>query len=119
MRGLWLGGTLVLTVGAYVVAIALAPAADAQPVRALQWLLFVGSSVHVAATGWFYSIPEVRRHALANRGRYLLAPAALVAGTAVAAALVPPDLFVWAVLAFFGWQFYHFQKQNLGMVALA
>jgi hypothetical protein len=119
LRGIWVGGTLALTTGAYVVAIALAPTAGAQPVRALQWLLFVGSSVHVAATGWFYSVPEIRGYALANPQRYLLVPAALVAGTAVVAALVPPDWFVWALLGFFGWQFFHFQKQNLGMVALA
>jgi hypothetical protein len=119
MRGTWLGGTLALTVGAYVAAIALAPPADAQPVRALQWLLFVGSSVHVAATGWFYSVPEIRRYATAHPQRYVVVPVALVAGTAVGAALVRPAWFGWALLAFFAWQFFHFQKQNLGMVALA
>ena len=25
----------------------------------------------------------------------------------------------WLLLAYFGWQFFHFQKQNLGMAALA
>jgi hypothetical protein len=118
-RGLWLGGTIALTAGAYVVAIALAPPARAEPVRALQWLLFVGSSVHVAATGWFYSVPEIRRHALAHRRRYLLAPVALVAGGALAAALLRPAWLTWLLLGFFGWQFFHFQKQNLGMAALA
>jgi hypothetical protein len=119
LRAGWLGGTVALSLAAFAVTIALAPPAAAQPVPALHWLLFVGSSVHVAATGWFYSVPEIRRHAWANRSRYLLAPVALVAGGALGAALVPPAWLTWLLLAFFGWQFYHFQKQNLGMVALA
>jgi hypothetical protein len=36
-RGIWLGGAIGLTGAAYVVAIALAPPAQAQPVRAVQW----------------------------------------------------------------------------------
>ncbi len=119
LRGLWLGGTVGLTVAAYAVTIALAPPAQGQPVQAVQWLLFVGSSVHVAATGWFYSVPEIRRYARDNRERYVLVPLALVAGTAGLAALVPRTWLTWLLLGFFGWQFFHFQKQNLGMVALA
>jgi hypothetical protein len=119
MRGIWLGGTIALTGAAFVVTILLAPPAQAQPVRAVQWLLFVGSSVHVAATGWFYSVPEIRRYAGENRQRYVLVPLGLVAGGAVLAALVSENLLTWLLLGFFGWQFYHFQKQNLGMVALA
>ena len=30
-----------------------------------------------------------------------------------------PDRFTWLLLGFFAWQFFHFQKQNLGMDALA
>jgi hypothetical protein len=115
----WLAGTVALTVGSFAVTIALAPPANAQPGRALQWLLFVGSSVHVAATGWFYSVPEVRGYVWQHRQRYVYVPLALVAGTAVVAALVPPERFAVPLLAFFAWQFFHFQKQNLGMAALA
>ena len=63
MARVWLCGTIALTLGAFAVAVALAPAASAPPARALAWLLFVGSSVHVASTGWLYTLPEVRRHA--------------------------------------------------------
>ncbi|HEY1486559.1 MAG TPA: hypothetical protein VGF84_10670 [Micromonosporaceae bacterium] len=118
-RGVWLVGTVALTAGAFVVAIALAPAANAQPTRALEWLLFVGSSVHVASTGWFYAVPEVRAHMRTHRGRYVIAPLALVLATAATALLLPSHLFTWLLLGFFGWQFFHFQKQNLGMAALA
>jgi hypothetical protein len=33
--------------------------------------------------------------------------------------LLSPASFTWLLLPFFGWQFFHFAKQNLGMVALA
>jgi hypothetical protein len=119
LRRLWLLGTLTLSVVAFGATIALAPAGSAPPGRALQWLLFVGSSVHVAATGWFFTVPEVRRHARAHPGRYLIAPAALVAAGVAAAVLLPSTVLNWLLLAFFGWQFFHFQKQNVGLAALS
>jgi hypothetical protein len=118
-RRAWLLGTVLVTAGAFVVTIALAPRADAPPARALEWLLFVGSSVHVAATGWFYAVPEVRAHMRSHRRRYGIVPLALIAGCAATALLIPPHLFTWLLFGFFGWQFFHFQKQNLGMAALA
>jgi hypothetical protein len=57
---LWLGGTVVLTLGSFAVTIVLAPSGAAGPGRALQFLLFVGSSVHIAATGWFYAANAIR-----------------------------------------------------------
>ena len=120
LRGVWLVGTLLLTLGSLVGAVLLAPPAGSPgPGAALGGLLFLGSSVHVAGTGWFYTVPEVRRHLRAHAGRYLAVPLALLVGTAVLAALVPARPFVWVLLVFFGWQFFHFQKQNLGLSALA
>jgi hypothetical protein len=119
LRAFYLAATIGLTALSFAVAIALAPAADARPVRALTWLLFVGSSVHVAATGWFFTVPEVRAFARKHPRRYVAAPAVLVGLTAVVAAIVTPRHFTWLLLAFFAWQFFHFQKQNLGMAALA
>ncbi|GAA3238053.1 hypothetical protein [Actinocorallia longicatena] len=119
LRGTWLYGTLLLSLGAFAVAIALAPPAGTEPGRALTGLLFLGSSMHVAATGWFYTLPEIRSHARAHLGRYATVPLALVAGTAAVAAALPSTTFRWALYAFFAWQFFHFQKQNLGMAALA
>ncbi|MCU1677493.1 MAG: hypothetical protein JWM93_2251 [Frankiales bacterium] len=119
LRRTWLVATLVSTVGAFVVTIAAAPAASVSPSRGLQWLLFVASSVHVAATGWFFTVPEVRAHARRHPRRYIAAPIALVCVGIVAALVVPEPGFNWLLLAFFGWQFFHFQKQNLGMAALA
>ena len=120
LRGVWLAGTLLLTLGSLLGAVLLAPpAGSGSPGAALGGLLFLGSSVHVAGTGWFYTVPEVRRHLRAHPGRYLAVPVALVAGTAVLAGLVPARPFALVLMVFFGWQFFHFQKQNLGLSALA
>jgi hypothetical protein len=119
LRRTWLLGTILLSLGAFAAAVALAPAGTAAPGQVLGTLLFLGSSTHVAATAWFYTLPEIRGHALAHKGRYVIAPAALISATASAAALIPYRYLEWALLAYFGWQFFHFQKQNLGMAALA
>lgn len=115
----WLFGTLFVTVGGIAAAVALAPAESANAGRALSWLLFVGSSVHVAATGWLIAIPEVRAHAARHRTRYVWVPLSLGVGGAVAAGAIQPRTLEWLLLAFFAWQFLHFQKQNLGLAALA
>jgi hypothetical protein len=119
LRRVWLGGTALLSAAAFAAAIALAPEGSAAPGRSLALLLFLGSSVHVAATAWFYVLPEIRAHARAHKGRYVIAPIALILGTALAATVVPAEGITWALLAYFAWQFFHFQKQNLGLAALA
>jgi len=116
---LWTLATVALTIAALVGAVALAPTASASPSRGLAWLLFLGSSVHVAGTGWLYTLADVRRYARAHLSRYVWAPIGLVTGGGLAALLVPPALFNWLLLPYFAWQFFHFQKQNLGMAALA
>jgi hypothetical protein len=108
-----------LTLSALVVAVVMAPSGSAPAGRGLGWLLFVGSSVHVAGTGWLYTLDDVRSHALAHKVRYVWAPVGLVVGAAAAAAAVPPAGFAWLLAPYFAWQFVHFQKQNLGMAALA
>ena len=119
LRRFWLTATLVCTLGAFVVAISMAPAGSAPAGDALRWLLFVGSSTHVAATGWFFTLPEVRGHARRHPRRYVVAPLALIAGGAAVAMLVPPRRVDVLLLGYFAWQFFLFQKQNLGMAALA
>jgi hypothetical protein len=115
----WLWGTVALSAGAFGAAVVLAPPSSAAPVRGLAWLLFLGSSVHVAATGWLYTLPDVRAHAAARPLRYAWIPAGLVVTGAVTAAAASPAAMAWLLLAYFAWQFFHFQKQNLGLAALA
>jgi hypothetical protein len=115
----WLWLTVVLTGGAFVVAVTLAPPASAAPGLGLAWVLFVGSAVHVASTGWLYTLGDVRSYAASRPLRFWWIPAALALSGALAAALLSPASLTWLLLPFFGWQFFHFAKQNLGMVALA
>jgi hypothetical protein len=102
-----------------VATIAMAPTASAPPVTALAWLLFIGSSVHVASTGWLLTLPEVRAHAVQRPLRYRWAPIGLVLAGAATAAVLSPSTLTWFLLPYFAWQFFHFQKQNLGVAALA
>jgi hypothetical protein len=115
----WLWGTVALTGGAFAAAIVLAPPASAPPVRGLAWLLFLGSSVHIAATAWLYTLPEVRAYASKRPLRYAWIPLGLILAGGAMAALLSPAVMAWLLLAYFAWQFFHFQKQNLGMAALA
>ncbi len=115
----WLWATILLTAGALVSAVALAPAPGAPPALALSWLLFTGSSVHVASTGWLFTVPAVRAYAAEHAARCLWIPVSLVIIAAVAAAAISPAAFGWLLLPYFGWQFFHYQKQNLGMASLA
>jgi hypothetical protein len=115
----WLAGTVIVTLAAAGAAIALAPAAGAPTPEGLAFLLFTGSSVHVASTGWFYTVPEVRAHMRRHPARYLWWPIALISGASAIAASLPRAALYWLLLPYFGWQFFHYQKQNLGMAALA
>jgi hypothetical protein len=119
LRRLWVLGTIGVTAMAYAVAFLLAPALGSNPGPLLAGVLFIASSVHVASSGWFASLPEVRHEAASHRGRYLWAPITLVVVTAAVAASVSPSTFRALLLGFFTWQFFHFQKQNLGIAALA
>ena len=110
---------ILLTVAAVASAVALAPPAGASPVQALSWLLFTGSSVHVASTGWLFSLPAVRAYARNHLVRCLWVPCGLVVVTAAAAGATSPAAFAWLLLPYFGWQLFHYQKQNIGMAALA
>src|SRR5262249_44333196 len=77
------------------------------------------SSGHVASTAWVYGLPDVRAHVAGHLRRYAVVPAILVLATAVIAVALPPRGLTWLLLPYFGWQFFHFQKQNLGLAALA
>lgn len=119
LRRTWLLGTVAVTVLAVAGAAALGPRGEDRGGTALALALFVGTSVHVASTGWFVVLPEVRAHARGHPRRFLHVPALLIAGTAALAASTSPAQLRWVLLAFLGWQFVHFHRQNLGLAALA
>ena len=115
----WLWATVALTAGAFVIAIAFAPSGSAAPDRGLAWVLFAGSSAHVASTGWLYTLRDVRCYAVSRRWRFIRVPVLLMIAGAATAATLTPAAMTWLLLPFFGWQFFHFGQQNLGLAALA
>ena len=115
----WLWASLLVTLCALGAAAGLAPLGKAAPARSLTLLLFLGSSVHVAATGYLFTEADVRAHVVEHRVRYVWIPASLVLLTATVAAAVPVRVLTWLLLPYFAWQFFHFSKQNVGMLALA
>jgi hypothetical protein len=85
--------------------------------RLLVILNFIGANFHVATTGWFYTDAEMRPHFRAHPWRYLVVPAALIAGSAMAFELLPAPLRGWLLLGFLAWQLWHYQKQNVGLLS--
>lgn len=116
--GLWFGASVVLTCGAVTTCVVLAPKSGGSPDVGLAWLLFLGSSVHVASTGWLFTNSDVRRYAREKRGRYVWAPLGVVTTGVMLSVVASPRLMSWAVLLVLAWQLHHFQKQNIGQVAL-
>jgi len=80
-------------------------------------LTFVGANFHVASTGWFYSDRSMYAHFRANSRRYLLLPGVLIAGGAAVFQFVPSGTRGYLLAAFFCWQLWHYQKQNLGLLS--
>ncbi len=116
----WRWTIVLVTASALVGAAVLAPTSTGSPDRLLAWLLFVGSSVHVASTGWFCTSGDVRRHAAVDdRRRLIVLPPCLMICCGVAGLLMPSASLSWLLLPFFAWQFHHFQKQNLGLIVLS
>jgi hypothetical protein len=117
--GRWVWTTSMVTACGLAAGAVLAPDRAEAPPLALTGLLFLAAPVHVASTGWLFSIREVRAHARSRPERYLLAPACVVLVAAALAVALPDRWLDIVLLGFFAWQFFHFQKQNLGLVALA
>ena len=109
---------LAVTVGSLVGTAALAPThGHALPV-AFAWLLFFGSSVHVAATAALFVFTDVRAHARARLTRYVAIPLLLIALGMLASVWMKGEAWALLLLGLFSWQLWHYQKQNLGIAAL-
>ena len=80
-------------------------------------IVFLGSNFHVALTGWFYTDSEMLTHFRARPVRYLLVPGILIPGSAAAFYFLDRSVSIYLVLAFFGWQLWHYQKQNVGLLS--
>jgi hypothetical protein len=113
----WL--VVAVTVSSVLAVDAWAPRDRLMPSAGLAWLLFVGSSVHVAATATLFAFSEVRGYARQRARRFIAFPLGCLVVSIAAYATLPREVSARLLLVFFGWQFWHYQKQNLGLAALA
>lgn len=81
-------------------------------------LIVVAYAGHLAVTGWLWTVPDMRQVVYARPLRLVVVPIVLVLVAATAALVVHGHVLAWLLLAFFVWQFVHFQRQNLGLVTL-
>src|SRR5258708_2493610 len=114
-RSLWWAATFGLTVGVAGLLIALGQRGATNTGGGIQTIvLFMGADVHVAATAFFYTLRPTRTYFGAHPLRYWLAPLGLVVGGAVLAVTLPPAALAYVLIAHGIWQWWHYQKQNLG-----
>jgi len=113
----WQRVTVVLTIVPLILFAALGRSDSSRPF-VLAACLVIGSSTHVAATGWFIFESDVRSMARRRWVRFFGVPVALVVASAWTGANATPHFIDLALCAFFSWQFFHFQKQNVGVAAL-
>jgi len=85
--------------------------------RTLIVLSFIGNNFHVAASSWFFTDPAMRAHFRSRPRRYFVVPALLIVGCALLFQFGDKGMRSWTLAAFFGWQLWHYQKQNVGVLS--
>ena len=90
---------------------------DDSALRALVVLSFIGNNFHVAASSWFFTDREMRAHFRSHPRRYFVVPLLLIVGCALLFQLADKPLRSWTLAAFFSWQLWHYQKQNVGVLS--
>jgi len=79
-------------------------------------IAFLATGFHVALTPFFYLEPELKELRRQHPARFVWVPLLLCAGTATLVASLPASL-PGVILFYFAWQLYHFQRQNVGVLA--
>jgi hypothetical protein len=80
--------------------------------------LFLGTA-HVPATIFFYTDKEFSRIIKNHKVRYVYIPICLVLATGLLFALASHVIQVFALLAYWAWQAFHYGRQNIGVYAFA
>ncbi|HEV7396359.1 MAG TPA: hypothetical protein VGN86_07590 [Pyrinomonadaceae bacterium] len=79
-------------------------------------LLFL-STAHVPATLFFYTDKEFAAIVRSNRARYIYFPLLLTVATGLLVAFSNPTTQAFVFLTFWGWQAFHYGRQNVGVYA--
>ncbi len=114
----FLAGAAMATLAPLALTPAVAHGATSRTPEILGVLVVVAYTGHVAATGHLWRAPEVRALVRARPARLVVLPVAIVFASSAGALVLPSPLEPALLLGFFAWQFTHFQRQNLGLVAL-
>ena len=78
---------------------------------------FLGGQAHVGATYYFFADKTVREFFLVQKTRHIVVPSVLVFGTGILFAINISALSAFALLFYFIWQTFHYQRQNYGILA--
>ena len=80
-------------------------------------MIFLGANGHVATTFFFYTDRPLKSYMREHRGRYLVAPLALVLVTGLLYHSLGVAYTSYILLYYFSWQTYHYMRQNYGILA--
>ena len=80
-------------------------------------MIFLGANGHVATTFFFYTDGPLKSYMREHRGRYLVAPLALVLVTGLLYHSLGVAYTSYILLYYFSWQTYHYMRQNYGILA--
>jgi len=75
------------------------------------------STAHVPATLFFYSDPEFAAIVRSKPARYIYFPILLMVGTGLLLAFAGTTTQAFVLLIFWGWQAFHYGRQNVGVYA--
>lgn len=75
------------------------------------------STAHVPATLFFYTDTEFSEIVRNHRARYIFLPLALMLVTGLLVAFADPATLALVFLTFWGWQAFHYGRQNVGVYA--
>lgn len=77
---------------------------------------FIGGTVHVGATGFFYVDASVQNFFKQHRWRYYYIPCLLTVVTGILYSIAGKNV-AYIMMFYFAWQTYHYQKQNYGILS--
>ena len=97
----------------------LGPLDESRAAKSAAYAIWLATFSHVGLTGWFWFIGEYRRHINARPVYFYLYPGALAVLFVGAVFILGPAAEGVFVAVFATWLFYHFSRQNWGVLCLS
>jgi len=93
------------------------PATETAGIAGLRTLMLFLSTAHVPATLFFYTDKEFSNIVRSKPARYIYFPVLLIIVTGLLVAFSPVTTQAFVFLTFWGWQAFHYGRQNVGVYA--